>query len=422
MSESGVSAAASQRTPSPPPGGLAALPVSALREGPAPPPPATKVFTKQVEIVTPIAYAYDPDVYLLDLLRGLFEHRCFGGAYITRIARVLRRSDCVLVKSNSSARGVVSVQFEAEVAVHNMWDILVGATVVGVRGMVHCLHVDPETGARTVATVIGRNAAEVLKIDDLVPLRALRAAHTPMQPEASIAAVILTAEGAAPTYRLRGELGGEADRNALRPAYEAVVYELNLRARDLPGKSKNYAWFESLLHHYRGSGRALAGHERVAAWPDGPVWEGPQSPAGAPVIAAGGSVLSAVEIVHRVLAGESVDVTGVWSRPLEVARSSPLVAREPLGAAAVAAAASSDTAAAADTAVAADTAAEDAADAEAPFDSPRIVFAGFLHSIHSFLRAVRQLTEVYSDAARLNAHLLLWAYMRSQQAAVLPRP
>ena len=95
--------------------------------------------------------------------------------------------------------------------------------------------------------------------------------------------------------------------------------------------------------------------------------------------------MNILEIAQRAVDGESVPVTGAWSRPLNMYRSAPLALFAPDRGAAIE-------------------------------STPRAVFALMLKNMYDFLRAVREMVALY-DPELTEANQPLWAVMRAAQVA-----
>lgn len=367
--------------------------------------PLTKVFETTLDVRDPIGFATDKENHLLAALQAQFAGRCYKGAYLVRVERVLRSSACRIVTSNNSAAGVVDVQFQALVVVFSRWDILVGVRVAsqqqvivgtyeapgeapggapgGAPGEAEGLERARPRGARAAVAIIPGKGAESLAVGQLVPVRILQAEHAPMQQQASVISTLLTCDQGAPVYRLRaGSVLDLAAQAELAPMLEAVDAELAARGALAAGVLRPGLWFfERLLYAYRG-GAAL---DEGAEVPTGgaAAWAGP-----APLRAEEGALRNVVETVRRALGGEAVPVAGHWYRPLSVYRSSPLAACAEAAPAGL----------------------------SAPLDcQPRVAFAELLKNILDFLVATRQMAELYDTRDLIDSHNNLWAAMRAAQ-------
>lgn len=366
-----------------------------------------KLFDATIDVANPIGFCADKNAHLLSELHSKFVDRCFKGALILRILKVVRAGACCICNSNGSGEATVDVQFLAAVRVFARWDILTGVTV---RHVSHLIggHYEPKEGgpagaAAATATTTAQafvvlqptRGADALAIGQRIAVRVLKAEHPPRQ--AAVAyGVLLTCERAAPVFRVRGSLDPAAAADLMGLA-DRVADELALRAEVARARPAELAFFEGLLYAYaapagaRGAAAAAGAlSHRVAAWEGGPEWVGP-----APLMALEEGLVahSLVELVRKA-AVAPVSVAGQWSRPLCLHRSSPLVAFAPR----VSRAAASATVAAAD----------------AVDEPPRVVFAMMLKNILDFLVATRELALEYDDVHHPK-YAGLWGMMRMAQ-------
>jgi hypothetical protein len=351
-----------------------------------------KEFCVTVDVADVCNFCANKGPLLMAALHDEYAGRCYMGCYIIEIVEIIMASACHLITTNSSAEGYIEVKFMARVAVFSQWDILVGVEVMMNEKMLIGVHGDKvrKTGLATVA-LLPSKAVEALAVGQQIAVRVVVAGHTPMQERASVYAVLLTCDAAAQVYRLRGALDKAASAE-LAPMLAAVETELAAREELVATRRADLWFFELLLYSYRAR-RAGTGtdSQTLPAWEGGPSWEGP--PALVPH-AEGCAVRNVLDIVRKVVHdGESVPVTGAWSRPLNLYRSSPLAA-------------------------VADGRHLPAGWIAATESAPRVVFALFLKNILDFLVATRELAQLYSTEELVRKHFALWAAMRAAQTPV----
>ena len=344
-------------------------------------------------------------------LRDKYVGRCFKGAYILGINKILDSGACHIVRTNGTAKGFIDVRFLADVVVFSRWDVLTDVEVVNNQQILvgvyeggaaaraaesvstldgaNASQPGPKT-ARAVVTVLVSKSIESLAVGQKIAIRVMFAQHTPMQPQASIVGTLLVCDKLAPAYRLRGVLDQSAHAE-LAPMLAAVEVELKMRAELINTRKADLWFFECLLYAFRETGsNPPISESTFPAWDGGPVWSGPSALQG---LEAGASPTSALDIIRRAVNGESVPVTGVWSRSLTLYRSSPLVAVVRDGAAVPKSWAIID-------------------------GTPRAVFAEILKNILDFLVATRELLLVYNSPELIKKHLNIWTAMRAEQCPV----
>jgi DNA-directed RNA polymerase subunit E'/Rpb7 len=356
-----------------------------------------KVYETTVNVTNPINFCADMDAHLMAELRSQYNGRCFKGAFIVRVDEILRRSGCNVVTADTSGDGYIDVQFRAIVVVFSRWDILVGVTILTCQQFVNGLYTrETEAGTvRAAVNILSTRATASLAVGNRVAVRISKVSHNPRADLVNIAGVVFACETASPTYSLHDSLGASA-RPQLAVLVSAIEHELKRRA-DICSSSiaKTKLWFfESLLNTY-----PLPEDRKVDSTVigiDGKViWSGP------PDVQPCADARNVLDIARRVVQGETVNVTGIWCRPLGLYRSSPLAA----------------------VALVDDksSAGESTADIESKSSSyieskASIVITEFLKTTHDFLVATRQMTEVYATQEMIDKHRALWGAMRAQQS------
>jgi DNA-directed RNA polymerase subunit E'/Rpb7 len=367
-----------------------------------------KVIDGTVDVANPINFCADKMRHLVTELQNKYVGRCFKGAYILGVKKILDCSACHIMRTNGTGEGYVDVRYLADVAVFSSCDILTGVEIVSNQPMLVGVYEGAGAlGAEGQKPMPGRLAAKspraaviiraseavaALAVGQKIPVRILLAQHAPMQAQASVVGSLLVCDQTAPAYRLRDALDQSA-RAELAPMLAAVELELEARAAMVEARKADLWFFEHLLYPFREVGPApkdAAQDEAVPAWKGGPVWSGPRP---LQALEAGAEMASVLDIVRRVVGGERVPVAGIWSRSLALYRSSPLVAVVREGAAVPGTWTVID-------------------------GAPRAVFAEFLKNILDFLVATRELALVYNSRKLIEDHTSLWRAMRSAQSIV----
>lgn len=337
-----------------------------------------KQYTETIDVTDPENYCAAPERYILTELRRRFEGRCHKGAFVLRILRVVRRSDCRLVSTNLTAQGFVAVEFVAEVSVVAMWDILTGVAVADRSPLI--------IGKTTVEgdTIVAFHATPevaTVRVGQTVSVRVLRVQYNPNQPCATAAGSFLTCDKAAPAYRIAEGGFSAADARALAPLAARVRDLLAARAALAAARPGEVAFFEALLYAYP---RVPGGAEATVETRDAPPWVGPA----AFPLPADAAAANLLDVVSR--AGDA-GVAGVWARDLAIHRASPLAARVPPGA-------------------------DVPAGWAEPVDAnPRTAFAEMLTTVHGFLKAINEMVAVYDTPRMVEDHKNVWLVMRAAQ-------
>jgi hypothetical protein len=337
--------------------------------------PASREFTVTLQVVDPIDFACNIDAHVRAMLAAEYVGACHMGSFVLAVEDVLETSDVALVAADGGARGYVNVRWRASAVTYGPWDViaparLVEAAPLPVAACAPELALGPagrSHGAPAAASLAAGSLTDALAPGMIFAVRVIEAEHGPRAREVAAYAVPLAADRAAPAFVVRGGLG-PGDAAALAPLLAAVDAERAART-SAPELADARAFFDGLLHS-----RAVAG-------------DGGGAPASAP--APPGEVGTAVDVVEfvrdAIRASPRTDASGVWSRPLRLARGGPLALKSPRGT---------------------------AADAEAPAAT---LFAEYLRAIAGWLAAARALAEAFPTESSRTSQRAFWAAMRSHQ-------
>jgi len=345
-----------------------------------------KDFDTTVSIAAPINFAADKERHLLLQLRKTYEGRCWKGAYIRKVLGIVSAGAINIERTNTSGRGSVDVRFKAEVTVFSAWDILVGAVrSPAFKDMLICDY--SAKGVKAVLTLTVSKETEAIGLGQKFPARVIIADHAPMRENINVVATLLVCDKKALAFRVSGSLDATA-RDELAPLVGQIEEELALR----PALDQEVLWaHERLLYAYQSNAKDDAKDDtKVEAWKGGALWKGPGTVI-ATELSDGAEAVSVVELARRAINGEIVDVNGIWSRSLDLYRSSPLARRAP---------------------ILGPIPAGWETPAEVP---PRALFAMLLKNILDFLVCVREMAKLFGHPDADKSSSNLWAVMRAAQ-------
>lgn len=358
-----------------------------------------KLIDATIPVRNPINFCADKRRHALIHLKNTFEGKCFKGGYIVSIDEIAKISDCRIVSTNHSAEGTIDVQFSATVAVFSQWDIIPGVRIVKSEQLIIGSTSGPEKGtqfgdprdARVVVTVLPSAESKTARVEQTVVVRVVSAEHAPMQQHASVVGTLLTCERAHPVYRVRGSLDSSSALE-LMPLVSAIDRELGARESMYKNRRTDMMFFEILLYSFvRDKGlQAAADDFKIASEEGSPTWHGPPEAA----MAVSAQIVNVLDLVKRAAGGRPQAMGDLWSRPLNLYRSSPHVARLRKSGAAPAGW-------------------QGAVD-----ETPSVVLQIFLKSQLEFLFAVRSMVETYNTKALIDGHVNIWGAMRRAQFPV----
>lgn len=332
----------------------------------------TKIFDTSLTISNPINFCVNKKNHCLTELNNIYLKKCFMGSYIIKINDILRISSCKIVSSNSSAAGVINVQFSATTFILNSWDILVGAVVEKNNSLIVGHYVKDGVNVY-IALVPTDIPASSLVTKQLIPVRILKPGHMPKDDKITAAAILLTCDKKAGIFKVKGRIQQDA-MPEIQLLLDNIKEELLKRTELLKTRKEDVIFFESLIYSYSNSSREIEAY----AFKDY-VWYGPKA-----------SKNKDLEfILHNIfeLIENNEDMTGLWSRPLNIYRSSPYIAKIT----------------------------SNVNKQDTMLSLPHIVILDFLKNIYVFLTAIREFVEIYNTKELKESHNNIWTIMKQVQ-------
>ena len=318
-----------------------------------------KVFEVTLNINNPINFCTNKIQHALTELNNIYANKCYMGSYIIDIIEILQISSCKIVNTNSSSSGIIDVKFSANVFILNTWDLLIGVEVEKNQSLIvgkykkQNLNIDVTFKPTNIQ-------ANTLTVGQKVPVRVIKAIHKPKENKIAVAAVLLTCDRKSISYRVKGEISKQSIPE-IQLLFNNILSELKLRST--LDKNK-LMFFESLIYSYKVLPKKI---EKVNT--GDLYWEGPHN-----------NSMSTVNIFDTL----SMDLTGFWTKPLSICRSSPLITvtqEKPT---------------------------------EYILTAPHLMIIEFAKNILNFLIAIREFTETYSEA-EIKSHENIWNMMRHTQ-------
>ena len=337
--------------------------------------------TYDATIVTdnPINFCINKEHHVLIEIRRNYLYKCFDGAFITKINKILQISSCRIISTNSSANGQVDVRFLADVYVLNSWDILIGVEIERSQSLIigkykkDYIEIDNTFKPTNIQT-------NTLQLKQLLPVRVVKSIHQPKHSQISAAGILLTCDKNIIIYKpalthktskhKNGELYNLSSFTDINIITDKINAELILRSEMFKTKKYEILFFESLLYSYKATTKdteLIKGSNEID-------YEGPINNIGG---------INAKNIFDVLQNG--LDMNGYWSRPLGIYRSSPLIAFT----------------------------------SEKPEEYilllPDLIIQEFAKSILNYLVAIRELVETYNTPELIKSHENVWNMMRLQQ-------
>lgn len=320
-----------------------------------------KVFEVTLNITNPINFCTNKKSHILTELSNIYVNKCYLGSYILEILEILQSSSCRIVNTNSSGNGIIDVKFLANVYILNSWDILIGVEVEKNQSLI----VGNYKKSNLIIDVTFKPTniqANSLTVGQLVPIRVVKAMHKSKESKIAVAAVLLTCDRKIIHYRVKGEIS-KTHLPEIQMLFDNISEELNHRSII---KKESLLFFESLVYSYKTISKIF---EKIQCGQEN--WEGPKHNVT-------GNIINIFDTL-------STDLTGFWSRPLGICRSSPLLVltqEKP---------------------------------SEYVLTAPHLMIIEFAKNILTFLIAIREFNEVYTTPEQLVQHENIWNMMRHSQ-------
>jgi len=344
------------------------------------------ILSTTLNVRDPINFCADKQTHILSELKKIYVGRCYQDCYILSIEEILKSSSCRDQQTNNTGRGYIEVMFRARVTKSTKWDILVGVRLLYrkqalIGEVTKCGQVNEQKRfTPAVVTLIETQEVATLQVGQIIAVRVYRVTHPPAQHSPAVLATLLTCERAAPTYKVQKQIT-QKQAEPLLPILNNLEELLVARQALIDGTTygRDRIWFfERLLYTFP---IGQSSETQTSASLNG--WSGPKgrdSPNGVELI-------SIIDFIRDILSGKKKNVIGHWGRPLELYRSSPIIAFSPEHS------------------------------QESITVDPLILFQGFLRNIIQFVGAIQDLALVFQKDELLASHENVWAAMRQAQLA-----
>jgi hypothetical protein len=333
----------------------------------------TKIFDTTLNVRNPIEFCADIDAGIINELKKKYEGKCYKGAFIISVEKILNRSGCIITSTNTTGAGEISVQFAARVSHIANQDILVGIKILNNSGFVVGLCQNEK--AQIVVSFLNTKGIETLAIDQYALARVVIAHHVPMEPRITAIGNFLTCDTEAPVYHVEKYQDGAMQE--LNIILGQIDVELELRNQLMDLHKESILFFESLLYSFN---RPKMEQVTIPTGKNSPTW------VGLGITPKETEHRNFVEFVRTLTSG--TEVQGFWSRSLEIYRSSPLVAWA---------------------------ASPPSHWNPATESDMRVTFVILLKNILDNLIAIREMIETYNTRDLIDNHSNIWAVMRLAQ-------
>lgn len=289
-------------------------------------------FQTTINVLNINEYGKNPNAYLLNVLSKIYNQKNYMNEYILKVVRILERGECVINKTNISSTGVVSVSFIAKVLNVGVGDMLPNVTIIANNicyiGSYDYVYVEPGTSRTTTCKILSSIESipgKDFKIGWTIPFVISEIERAPGVSSVSVFGNLISAKYYAEnvyTWCINKENSKlEVDELIIQKIKEIKV-ELTLR------EDFDNTFFEKLFYPKKTTASMSKIATKWQTYEDGPIWQGP------PSLNIAGKLISIVNMVDMAINGKEQDFEGVWTRPLELHRSSPMIQKLQVDAAA----------------------------------------------------------------------------------------
>jgi hypothetical protein len=389
-------------------------------------------FEKSLEIVNPIDtnLSINKEAYVLRILNAQYVNHCFDGCFIIKIDRILKISACTIITTNLKGHGNINVRFIATVRAFKVGEFLCGGSIVKTTPYIFGNYrefIDDCKISATFAIPQGINIAPLplekslrtLRDSQNIPMRIIDVNHKCAESKVAIVVTLLVCHNKYNKYIITNPLTEFAMSN-IRPILDEIRYELDLRNNIINGEDadikKNILFFESLLYSIRynlpiqcDSAIEIESSGYSKWWGLPPI----ETPIEAPIETPNDKLINLLELFES---STLPDVVGcVWSRPLNIFKSSPMAMCRQISST--------------------DSYLEDSIDESSTASSSSsskqkkhfeileegnsdTVFIRFFKDMLDYLQIIRKMSEFYSDEAMIMAHKNIWDAMKDVQVII----
>lgn len=281
-------------------------------------------FQATVNVTNINEYGKNPNAYLLNVLSKIYNQRNRMNEHILKVVQILERGQCVINKTNISSIGVVSVLFIAKVLNVSVGDMLPNVSIIANNicyiGSYDYVYVEPGT-SRTSTTKILSSIESIpgkeFKIGWTIPFVITEIEKTPETNSVSVFGNLVSAR-----YYLENKFVWKIDKENAKLEIDDIITQkikeikVELTLRD----EVNCTFFEKLFYPKKiASAAASKMPTKWQTYEGGPMWQGP------PALNVTGALTSLVGMVDAAINGKEQNFEGIWTRPLELHRSSPMI-------------------------------------------------------------------------------------------------
>lgn len=364
-----------------------------------------KNFIVSILIVDPMNpnLSTNKENYILSILNEKYVGKCYNGAFIIKIDNIINISSCSIITTNLECNGNINVQFVAKVRIFYPGEFIAGVHIKKTQlSILGDYTEDTDDGIIKTYIMIPmgvkfepsplKHSILSIKENQRIPMRIIDVYHKCANSNPAIGATLLVCDQKYYKYIITSPLSKNIN-TLIMPLMERIETEMQLRNSITdPDIQQNILFFESLLYSYQID--AKSAKKITIPSEKFPQWSGLDQIASGSVSSSSssgsGHQINILDFAYSIIEGSVDSVIGTWSRPLFIAKSSPMAIYE------------------ADITEIRD-------DITLEEGNPDTVFIRYLKDILDYLTIIRKMSEYYTDNAMIMAHKNIWDAMREVQ-------
>lgn len=354
-----------------------------------------KNFVISILIVDPMSptLSTNKENYVLNILNEKYVGKCYNGSFVVKIDKIINISSCEIIITNLECNGNINVQFVARVRIFYPGEFISGVHIKKTQlSILGDYTEDTEDGIIKTYIMIpmgvrfdpspSKHAILSIKENQRIPMRIIDVYHKCANSNPAIGATLLVCDQKYYKYVITSPLSKNIDI-LLLPLIEKIETELQLRNSIIDTDiQQNILFFESLLYSYqidvKSANTVNIPSENFSQWN------------GLEQLTHDENQLNILDFVYSLIHGNGRNIIGTWSRPLFIAKSSPIAIYE------------------ADKIDISD-------EITLEEGNPDTIFIRYLKDILDYLTIIRKMSEYYTDKAMIMAHKNIWDAMQEVQ-------
>jgi hypothetical protein len=276
-----------------------------------------KVFPATVDIDNVHEYGIGPKEFLINALNERYSGRCFLGEYIIKVIDIEQMGPCLINKTNLYGNAYVDLKFKASVMYIAPGDMM-PAVEIRLTEPAYYGRYSYNVGSARIAVAVDAIPKRDFKVGWFMPVCINVVSKQPLMDTTNVSGSLICPRyfiNSTKIWRIPDDLSTLNSEVIIAKLFGNIKAEIDIRSQF------DYTFFENLFY-----ARKTGKHDEDASWltyTGGPMWKGTKA------VKLDGKLVSALEFVNQAIKNQTVNLAGVWTRPIEIHRSSPMFMKLP---------------------------------------------------------------------------------------------